>query len=141
MACYVNGTRELSFKDTAQAAVFSSANRLIQFMMDDTVTGGSEHPKGVLERLEIFDGALTDLEVAGLFQARAPDLRIARSSRQFLVSWTDYVHGFKLEGADRLGPTAAWQAVGLPQQANGLVQSITLTNNGSAGAAFFRLVK
>jgi hypothetical protein len=63
---YVNGVQQISFTDTTSDAVFNAANNIINFFQDDNQTGGRESSSGAVNRIEIFDGALTATEVAAL---------------------------------------------------------------------------
>ena len=56
---YVNGVQQITFTDGTSLAVFTGANSEIRFFIDDTATGGSEASAGVVDRIRIFDGALT----------------------------------------------------------------------------------
>jgi hypothetical protein len=63
---YVNGVPEISFTDSSSDAVFNAANNIINFFQDDSVTGGRESSSGAVNKIEIFDGALSAAEVAAL---------------------------------------------------------------------------
>jgi hypothetical protein len=58
---YVNGVLETTFTDTANEAVFSQPNNLIQFFLDDTVLCGStcENSGGIVTSIKIYDGPET----------------------------------------------------------------------------------
>jgi hypothetical protein len=58
----------VSFTDSTSDAVFTAANKFINFFQDDNVTGGGESSSGVVNRIQIFDGALSAAAVAGLPQ-------------------------------------------------------------------------
>ena len=64
---YVNGVEQIRFIDAAGDATFSAANNIINFLQDDTVTGG-EDPSGFLDFVRISDGPTA--------QTRAPALGV-----------------------------------------------------------------
>jgi hypothetical protein len=66
VAGYYNGVQQFSFTDTNNFATFSSANNTINFFSDDTVSGGNESPTGSVQRILLYDNALTATEVADL---------------------------------------------------------------------------
>lgn len=55
---YLNGVNMWSFVDAGSLAVFSSANDIVQFFKDDTVTGGGESSGGFVDYIRIYDGAI-----------------------------------------------------------------------------------
>jgi Concanavalin A-like lectin/glucanases superfamily len=66
---YINGVQQISFTDAGGNAVFN--DNLIHFFIDDTV----EASAGVVDRIRIYDGALTGAQVTDLFNgARPPGL-------------------------------------------------------------------
>ncbi len=60
---YVNGVQHITFTDGTSLAVFTGANSEIRFFIDDNPTGGSEASAGVVDRIRIYDGALTAAQV------------------------------------------------------------------------------
>ncbi len=60
---YVNGVQQITFTDGSSLAVFTGANSEIRFFIDDEATSGSEASAGVVERIRIYNGALTAAEV------------------------------------------------------------------------------
>ena len=66
---YVNGIRQIAFMDTGDNAVFSAPNNIIHFFKDDS---GSEASAGVVDRIVVYDGALTAAEAADLFAPPVP---------------------------------------------------------------------
>jgi len=68
VTAYVNGTNHFTFIDSLQYAVFSAPGNVIQFFQDDFTTGGAENPRGFVDRIQLFDGALSSSEVLALFQ-------------------------------------------------------------------------
>jgi hypothetical protein len=63
---YINGVQQLSFTDSTSDAVFSAANNIINFFMDDNVTSGSESSSGSVNQIRIYDSALDASSVAAL---------------------------------------------------------------------------
>jgi len=61
---YLNGSLQLSFTDVDGAGV--SAGNSLQFFVDDNATSQSEAAAGSVDYIKIYDGALTESEVAGL---------------------------------------------------------------------------
>ena len=60
---YVNGVQQIIFTDISSYGVFSAVNNEIRFFIDDNATGGSEASAGVVDRIRIYDGALTAAQV------------------------------------------------------------------------------
>ena len=63
---YINGVQQISFADAGGNAVFN--DNLIHFFIDDTV----EASAGVVDRIRIYDGALSGAEVTDLFNGGRP---------------------------------------------------------------------
>lgn len=63
---YVNGVQAWSFVDAAGDAVFNTTNRIIRFFQDDHSSGQQEAQSGLVDRIRIYDVALTATEVAVL---------------------------------------------------------------------------
>lgn len=61
---YVDGVQRISFTDTNSLAVFNP--NIIQFFRDDTVTSGREASDGLVDKITIFDNALSSAEVLAL---------------------------------------------------------------------------
>jgi hypothetical protein len=62
---YFNGMQQFSFNDTA-TGYGSFTQDIIKFFQDDTVTTGSEASGGMVEKIVIYDDALSSLEVSAL---------------------------------------------------------------------------
>jgi Concanavalin A-like lectin/glucanases superfamily len=62
---YVNGVEQTSFTDSTDSAVFSGPGNIIHFFIDDLVFP-EEASAGVVDRIRIYDHALTAEEVAAL---------------------------------------------------------------------------
>ncbi len=62
---YVDGAFQFSFPDTGSNAVFTGANGIIYFAVDDAVTA-SEASGGVFDQIAVFNSALSAAEVAAL---------------------------------------------------------------------------
>ncbi len=62
---YVDGELRLSFLDEADAAVIGLTGELF-FLVDDTTGAGAEHSAGAIDRLRIWDGALSATQVRDL---------------------------------------------------------------------------
>ncbi|MES2572918.1 MAG: LamG-like jellyroll fold domain-containing protein, partial [Verrucomicrobiota bacterium] len=62
---YVDGVQQLSFTDTGELGLFSGANSIIHFVIDDLAIGG-EASAGVVDRIAIYDSALSTADVAAL---------------------------------------------------------------------------
>jgi hypothetical protein len=63
---YINGVEIWNFVDTAGDAVFSGPNSVIRFFQDDTVTGQLDAQSGSVDRIRIFDEALTAEQILNL---------------------------------------------------------------------------
>jgi hypothetical protein len=63
---FYNGVSQFSFADTGSFATFTGTNNIINFFQDDITTFPREASGGVLQRLAIYDGALSATEVASL---------------------------------------------------------------------------
>jgi hypothetical protein len=63
---FYNGVSQFSFADTGSFATFTGSNNIINFFQDDITTFPREASGGVLQRLAIYDGALSAAEVASL---------------------------------------------------------------------------
>lgn len=64
---YVNGTPAFSFVDGSQLAVFDGPANIMHFFIDDAAVGG-EASAGSVDRILIFDTALSAGDVAALYQ-------------------------------------------------------------------------
>ena len=60
---YVNGLQKITFTDGTSLAVFTGANSEMRFFIDDSTTSFNEASAGVVDRLRIYDGALTAAQV------------------------------------------------------------------------------
>jgi len=67
---YVDGVRRISFRDGGGLAVIDESDTLL-FFRDDSVTG-LEYSGGAVSRIRLYDGPLTENEVAGLACAELP---------------------------------------------------------------------
>ncbi|UCG24569.1 MAG: hypothetical protein JSW55_00785 [Chloroflexota bacterium] len=74
---YVNGRPVINIEDTVELAVFSAADNVVHLLMDDT-NFVDDPPLGFVERIRIFDGALSSEEVNALLQI---DISIRPSSK------------------------------------------------------------
>lgn len=64
---YFNGVQQFTFADSSTSyATFIGATNTINFLQDDTVTSGREASAGFLQRVAIYDGALSASTVASL---------------------------------------------------------------------------
>jgi hypothetical protein len=61
---YVDGVKQFSFTDSANDAVFSSPNGIINFFIDDTVTGQGEASGGFVDFIRIGNSDLADISAA-----------------------------------------------------------------------------
>lgn len=68
---YVNGVQLISFVDTSSLAVFSGANSIIHFLRDDSIQG-TEASSGFLDRIRIYDGALSAAQVLDIYNGGQP---------------------------------------------------------------------
>lgn len=66
---YVDGTPDLTFVDGGGLATFTAANNIINFLIDDLATGGSEASGGFVDYIRIYDQALSAQQVAARFAA------------------------------------------------------------------------
>lgn len=62
---YVNGIQQIAFTDSSSLAVFSAPNNIAHFFIDDVVVP-NEASAGVVDRIRIYNGALTATEVSAL---------------------------------------------------------------------------
>ncbi|QEL17089.1 hypothetical protein [Limnoglobus roseus] len=63
---YVNGSQQISFLDSSSNAVFNAMNNVATFFTDDSITNGGEAPSGTAFRIQVYQGALSSTDVAGL---------------------------------------------------------------------------
>lgn len=63
---FIDGIEQFSFVDNGDAAVVNSEG-ILHFLVDDMVTSGGESPVGQVDRIRVWDAALTDEEIAGLY--------------------------------------------------------------------------
>src|SRR5262249_4333756 len=63
---YVNGSQQFSFMDSSNLGVFDAANNIMRFFQDDSFTGGIEASPGFVDRIAIYDNALSGGQVAAL---------------------------------------------------------------------------
>jgi hypothetical protein len=69
---YVNGVQQLSFTDSSDLAVFTGTNNIIHFFRDDFSTGQGEASAGTVDRIRIYDGALSAVQVRDLANGGTP---------------------------------------------------------------------
>jgi hypothetical protein len=73
---YVNGLPQISFTDSTNLGTFTgdpgSPSQIMQFFKDDFVTGQNEASGGIVDRIRIYNGALTADQVLALSQGGAP---------------------------------------------------------------------
>jgi hypothetical protein len=136
---YVNGRRQCGFVDTEQYAVFSTSDNAMLLFADDTVTGGAENPRGFVDRVELFEGALTPAEAAGWCQELPPRLFIDRFGDGISISWTNFMFGFAPETASGVSGGARWMPLPEDSVSYGLAETLVITNTATAESSFFRL--
>jgi hypothetical protein len=68
---YINGVQQISFTDTNNLAVFSGPNNIMYFFRDDGAVSG-EASAGIVDRICVYDGALSRTQVAAGVCAAAP---------------------------------------------------------------------
>ncbi|MCX6879845.1 MAG: hypothetical protein NTW21_39480 [Verrucomicrobia bacterium] len=102
------------------------------------------HFNGQIDEIRIFGRALTDSEVAGLYQAGGNgmsngDVRLAVDlvPSGVLLSWPASAAGWLLEGADTLEAGTVWQPEATPPQFTDSVYQVTLPLTGVR--RFYRL--
>lgn len=66
---YVNGAYGFSFNDANNESTFSGVNALAVFFKDDNQTGYGESASGYVNKINIFDGALSADQVATMYKA------------------------------------------------------------------------
>ncbi len=66
VSAYINGVLQISFVDAAGLATFTGPGNIIHFFVDDFATGQGEASGGFVDRIRIYDGALTVPEPASL---------------------------------------------------------------------------
>lgn len=74
---YINGVQQISFTDTNGLGVFSGPNNIMYFFRDDNAVGG-EASAGIVDRICVYDGALSAAQVgagvcAATTQANVPE--------------------------------------------------------------------
>ena len=69
---YVDGIQQIAFTDSLGDAILTEPNNIIHFFKDDFVTDQSEASGGVVDRIRIYDGGLTQSEVTALFTGGPP---------------------------------------------------------------------
>jgi hypothetical protein len=69
---YVNGQAVLSFTDSGNAAVFSSAGNSLTFFIDDNATSQREASAGTANWIRLYDHPLAAADVLMLYQQGAP---------------------------------------------------------------------
>jgi hypothetical protein len=62
---YLDGAQVYTFVDGSALGVFSSPGAVMQFFRDDVGTGGEASP-GEVDRIMVWDGALTSAEIANI---------------------------------------------------------------------------
>ena len=62
---FIDGEMRLSFLDAGGDAVVGGTGELF-FLVDDTAGGGADHPEGSIDRLRIWDGAMTPAQIEAL---------------------------------------------------------------------------
>ena len=65
-SAYLDGNLAFSVTDLGGTASFSINNRTMYFMGDDLSTSNAENSPGSLDRIRIYDGALTQAEISNL---------------------------------------------------------------------------
>jgi hypothetical protein len=105
---YLNGAERWNFVDSAQDAVFVGPSQIIRFFQDDVVTGQTDAESGFVDRIRIFDRALSATEIVELVNPPPPhpfpayDQRGAPFAR---LADGDGVNGAKVDmGAYELQP-------------------------------------
>jgi hypothetical protein len=96
VAGYVNGVSQFTFTDGGNAAVFSAANNIAHFFEDDSKTGG-EASSGEVNRILIYQDALTAAEVA---QLAAPTPSVPEPAS--LALWSFGLAGALIVGYGRM---------------------------------------
>src|SRR5207249_274355 len=73
---YANGVLQISFIDSSSLGTFTgdpgSPSQIIQLFKDDFATGQGEASGGIVDRIRIYNGALTGAQVLALSQGGAP---------------------------------------------------------------------
>jgi hypothetical protein len=69
---YIDGVERWNFVDNAGDAVFDGTDDVVRFFQDDTASGQTEAQSGFVDRIRIFDGALSAADVAALFNPPPP---------------------------------------------------------------------
>jgi hypothetical protein len=140
-ACFVNGAKQFGFFDANEVAVFSGPTNIVSLLADDTATGRYESAPGFVDYVELFEGALSDAEVAWLYQGEPPRLTINFTGGDISVAWTNLVFGYQLETATNAAPAAVWRVVDVRPAVAGLRYSTVITNDANHRRAFYRLRK
>ena len=67
---YINGDEVWNFVDSQDAAVLDGPNNIIRFFQDDTATGHTQAQSGFVDRIRIYNRALSLAEVAAIYNAQ-----------------------------------------------------------------------
>jgi hypothetical protein len=96
---YLQGIQQFSFVDSGSDAVFSGPNNIIHILRDEGTQGvPGEHSAGFLDRVRIYEGALTGVEVAAL-QAGGPPPGLSAVPEP--STWTLIAAGMSILGVYR----------------------------------------
>ena len=63
---YLGGAQQIAFTDTTNLAIFSGTGGIVNFFIDDVVTGGGEASAGVVDYIRLYDKPLTAPQAACL---------------------------------------------------------------------------
>ncbi|MBI4659262.1 MAG: hypothetical protein HY735_10510 [Verrucomicrobia bacterium] len=139
---YVNGQRVASGAATIPLNTINDINNWLgRSQWNDPYLNGD------FNEFRIYDGALSDTDVAASYAAGAdalpakepPRVSFARSAAQLTISWPADATGFVLETAERLGPGAAWTSAGLTPKVEGGLNKLDVPITGTT--RFYRLKK
>jgi hypothetical protein len=69
---YANGTPQISFVDGSSLGIFTGPNQIMHLFKDDFATGQGEASGGIVDRIRIYNGALSGDQVTALFTGGTP---------------------------------------------------------------------
>jgi hypothetical protein len=131
---YVDGVLQTEFPD-ADGSAGPGTNGLLRFFQDNT----TEASAAQVARIRIYDGALTDAQVAALdrLPAAGPTLVMTRAGNNVTLAWPTNFAGYRLRSAPSLAPPVPWTTVSNVSVTGPVFQATVGATNNSR---FFQLV-
>lgn len=140
---YVNGKREASGGAPSALKQFNDINVWL-----GRSNWGDPYFNGDFDEFRIWEGALTDEEVAASFAAgpnalpsteTKPSLGVSLAAKNLSITWPVSATGFALESSPALGAQAQWTAVTANPVVEGSQNKVTVPITGTT--TFYRLHK